>query len=241
MGNTHEDDEIDLKELFFALKKRIWLLLAAGLLAGCLAAGYTKFLVTPIYSSTSSLLVLSKETTLTSLADLQLGSQLANDYSLLIKSRPVLEEVIGNLNLDMDYKTLRDNISIENPADTRMLYLTVNNPDPIVAQELVDELSEVSSRYIGDKMEVTPPKIIETGEVALYPDSPNVKKTALLGVLAGLIVSAGIVIVLNLMNDTVKTEEDIAKYLELATFAVVPDKNSVRRNKSKEKKNQKGR
>lgn len=240
MGYRHEEDEaeIDLKEVFFALKKKAWLIIAAGLIAGCIAAGWSKFLITPIYSSTSSMLVLSKETTLTSLADLQLGSQLANDYKVLISSRPVLEDVIENLDLSMDYKQLRAAITVQNPTDTRILNLTVANADPILACEIVDELAEVSSVYIGDKMEVTPPKIIETGEVAIYPDSPDIKKNAILGVLAGAVLFAGVITVLNVMNDTVRTEEDIARYLELSTFAVVPDKAQERNVRMK--KNRKG-
>lgn len=238
MEYRDREDEIDLKELFFALKKKAWLIIVAGLLMGCIAAGWSKFMMTPMYSSTSSVLVLSKETTLTSLADLQLGSQLANDYKVLINSRPVLEEVIENLGLSMGYKELKAAIAVENPTDTRILNLTVSNPDPILACEIVDELAEVSSAYIGDKMEVTPPKVIETGEVALYPDSPSIKKNALLGVLAGVVVAAGIITVLNVMNDTVRTEEDIARYLNLSTFAVVPDKAQEKR--TQPKKNRKG-
>lgn len=238
MEYRNREDEIDLKELFFALKKKAWLIIVAGLLMGCIAAGWSKFMMTPMYSSTSSVLVLSKETTLTSLADLQLGSQLANDYKVLINSRPVLEEVIENLGLSMGYKELKAAIAVENPTDTRILNLTVSNPDPILACEIVDELAEVSSAYIGDKMEVTPPKVIETGEVALYPDSPNIKKNALIGVLAGVVVAAGIITILNVMNDTVRTEEDIARYLNLSTFAVVPDKAQEKR--TQPKKNRKG-
>lgn len=238
MEYRNREDEIDLKELFFALKKKAWLIIVAGLLMGCIAAGWSKFMMTPMYSSTSSVLVLSKETTLTSLADLQLGSQLANDYKVLITSRPVLEKVIENLGLSMGDKELKAAIAVENPTDTRILNLTVSNPDPILACEIVDELAEVSSAYIGDKMEVTPPKIIETGEVALYPDSPSIKKNALLGVLAGVVSAAGIITVLNVMNDTVRTEEDIARYLNLSTFAVVPDKAQERR--TQPKKNRKG-
>lgn len=238
MEYRNREDEIDLKELFFALKKKTWLIIVAGLLMGCIAAGWSKFMMTPMYSSTSSVLVLSKETTLTSLADLQLGSQLANDYKVLITSRPVLEEVIENLGLSMGDKELKAAIAVENPTDTRILNLTVSNPDPILACEIVDELAEVSSAYIGDKMEVTPPKIIETGEVALYPNSPNIKKNALLGVLAGVVAAAGIITVLNMMNDTVRTEEDIARYLNLSTFAVVPDKAQEKR--TQPKKNRKG-
>ena len=238
MEYRNREDEIDLKELFFALKKKAWMIIVAGLLTGCIAAGWSKFLMTPMYSSTSSVLVLSKETTLTSLADLQLGSQLANDYKVLINSRPVLEDVIENLELSMGYKELKAAITVENPTDTRILNLTVSNPDPILACEIVDELAKVSSAFIGDKMEVTPPKVIETGEVALYPNSPNIKKNALMGVLAGVVVSAGIIIVLNMINDTVQTEEDIARYLNLSTFAVVPDKAQEKR--IQPKKNRKG-
>lgn len=238
MDYRNREDEIDLKELFFALKKKAWMIIVAGLIMGCIAAGWSKFLTTPMYSSTSSVLVLSKETTLTSLADLQLGSQLANDYKVLINSRPVLEKVIENLGLSMEYKELKSAITVENPTDTRILNLTVSNADPILACEIVDELATVSSAYIGDKMEVTPPKVIETGEVALYPDSPNIKKNALLGVFVGAVICAGVITVLNAMNDTVRTEEDIAHYLNLSTFAVVPDKTQERR--ARAKKNRKG-
>lgn len=224
MENIHEEVEIDLKELFFALRRKIWLILASALLTGCLAAGYAGFLATPVYSSTSTVLVLSKETTLTSLADLQLGSQLANDYKVLINSRPVLEKVIENLGLTMGYKELRQAITVENPTDTRILELTVQNPDAQLARELVDELASVSSEYIGDKMEVTPPKIIETGETAAVPDSPDAKKITLLGAAVGFLLAAGILTVLHIMDESIRTEEDVARYLNLATFAVVPDK-----------------
>ena len=77
--DANDDEvEIDLLEIFYALKKKILLVLMVALVGGCIAAAYTQFLMTPIYSSTSSILVLSKETTLTSLADLQLGASLTS-------------------------------------------------------------------------------------------------------------------------------------------------------------------
>ena len=91
MENLREEErEIDLRELFFALRKRILWIIAAALLGGCIACAYTQIFITPTYTSTSSVLVISKETTLTSIADLQLGTELAHDYEILIKSTPVL-------------------------------------------------------------------------------------------------------------------------------------------------------
>ena len=133
-------DQIDLLELFYALKKRIVLILIAGVLGALTALAYTKLLVTPIYSATASMLVLTKETTLTSLADLQLGSQLTQDYSRLIMSYTVLEEAIANLGLDMSPETLEANISLNNQQDTRIMDITVTNPDPETARALAEEV-----------------------------------------------------------------------------------------------------
>lgn len=231
-----EEDTIDLGRLLFALKKKIWIILVVGLLGACGAAGYTKFFITPTYTSTSMMLVLSKETTLTSLADLQLGTQLAQDYQVLITSRPVLEQVVENLELPMNYKELRGCISVNNPSDTRMLNISVTLSDAKLAKTVVDELVEVASVYIGDKMEVTPPKIIEEGELPVYKTSPNMQKNVIMGFLAGVVLVAGIVVVLELLDETVKNEDDIERYLGIPTFAVVPDLSLNKKKKKKHKK-----
>ena len=93
---------IDLWELISALKKRALIILAACLLGGAVAGVYTKLCITPMYTATSSMLVTTQETTLTSIADLQLGSALTGDYSILATSRSVLEEVIEDLGLNMN-------------------------------------------------------------------------------------------------------------------------------------------
>lgn len=230
---TTNDDTIDLMRLLFALKRRIWLILAVGLIFAFGAAAYTRFLVTPVYTSSSTMLVLTKETTLASVADLQLGTQLTKDYSVLIQSRPVLEKTIENLGLDMSYQALRGSISITNPEDTRILSISVNHSDPETAKTIADELASVSSAYIGDKMEVTPPKIIEEGEVPTYKTSPSIRKNTVMGFLAGAVLVCAVVVVLELLNDSIYTEEDVEKYLGLSTFAVVPDKEPNHKKKRK--------
>lgn len=225
MENLHEEErEIDLRELFFALKRRILWIIAAALLGGCIACGYTQIFMTPTYTSTSSLLVISKETTLTSIADLQLGTELAKDYEILIKSTPVLEEVIDNLGLNMDKNALKKSITVTNPTDTRILDISVTSTDPEAAKEIVDQVAQVSSEFVGDKMEVVPPKIIEEGEIPTVKTAPSVTRNALLGLMAGFVLSAGLVVVLAVMNDTIKSEDDITRYLGISTLATVPDR-----------------
>lgn len=243
MGKTHETDEmeIDLREVFFALKKRALIILAA-LVAGALIAGaYTKLLVTPMYSSTATMLVLSKDTTLTSIADLQLGTQLTNDYSVLLTSRPVLEEVIDNLGLDMGYGSLKGAITLNNPSNTRILEITVQNSDPELARDMVNELAHTASDYIGDKMEVIPPKVIEEGEVSTSQISPNTKKNIMLGALAGAVLAAGVVVLMSVLDDSIRSEDDIENFLGMPTLASVPDRKDYISGKTKKKTKKKRR
>ena len=161
-----QEVEIDLLKVLESIRKRLLLIIFLGLLFGCAFAAATKFFITPTYTSTSKMLVLSKETTISSLADLQLGSQLTKDYTILINSRPVMTKVIDNLELEMDYKTLMSKLNVTNPSDSRILELSITDPDPYLAKKIVDEVSYVAADYIAEKMEVTTPNIIEDGEMS---------------------------------------------------------------------------
>ena len=234
-NNKTFEEEIDLVWLAYALLKRIWLILAAAVVTASLVAGYTHLKIEPTYSSTSTMLVLTKETTLTSLTDLQIGSTLTKDYSVLITSRPVLENVIENLGLKMGHKSLKGRISVDNPEDTRLLFITVTMNDPQQAKAVVDELSIVASEFIGDKMEVTPPKIIEQGEMG-SKNGPSVSKNATMGFLAGAFLVCVIIVVLELLNDTIQKEDDIERYLGVPTLAVIPEKNNTPKKEDSSKK-----
>ena len=218
------EDEIDLLELWKAILHRIWLVLLAGVAGAGVALLITRYLITPLYTSTSTMLVITKETTLSSLADLQLGSQLTNDYEIIILSRRVLQKTIEKLDLDMDYKDLRKTISIETPNDSRMLVISTEQPDPELAKEVVDKLAEVSSDYIADKMEVTAPKIIEEGEIPTAPSSPNTLRNIAIGGLLGALAVCFLICMGVILNDSIQTEEDIEQYLGLPVLAVIPEK-----------------
>ncbi|MGN0159537.1 MAG: YveK family protein [Brotaphodocola sp.] len=222
MNEENDELEIDLLELFRALKKRIWMILAAAVVAGGIAGAFSKFVLIPQYESTSMVYILSKETTLTSLADLQIGSQLTQDYKIIVTSRPVLEDVIGQLNLELEYEELKQKITINNPKDTRILSITAQDPDPMMAKKITDAVAKTSSEYIGDIMEMVPPKIIEKGVVAMKKSSPSNTKNALIGAVLGMMAVCGITILEVILNDTVRTEEDIAKYLGISVLASVP-------------------
>lgn len=235
----NDEIEIDLRELLTALKRRLWLIVLALLIGGGAAGAYSRLILTPQYTSTAMLYVLSKETTLTSLADLQIGSQLTTDYRIIMTSRPVLQNVIDSLGLEMSYRMLRSKLSIDNPTESRILTVTVKDPDPRLAKMIVDEVAYTASDYIGDIMEMVPPKMIEEGEIVPVPVSPNNRKNTLLGAIAGAALVCGLTFLEVILNDTIRTDEDVAKYLGLTVLASVPEREGEDKDPGKYKKEKK--
>lgn len=241
--NVINDDVIDLMEIFYVIKKRIFIIICSAVICGCLAGLYTMFMVTPMYSSTASILVLSKEESMTtSYSDLQLGTQLTNDYQVIMKSTTVLEKVIYNLGLEMEPEQLYKCISVDNPTNTRIIDVTVLYEDPILAKAIVDEIAEVSSVYVSEKMDVNKAEVIENGKIAMYQTSPSLKKNLFIGLFAGAVLSAAIFVYTYLIDDTIKTEEDMEKYLGIPALASVPDrKDFINTKKTKNNRRRKNR
>lgn len=151
-----------------------------------------------------------------------MGNQLTQDYMVIVESRPVLEKVISNLKLDLDYKELKEKISIENPADTRIMQISVSDEDPEKAKEMTQELAEVTAKTVSRKMDVKAPTIIENVYLADEPDSPNLLKNVIIGAFLGFVLASAVIIVRHMMNDTIRKEEDIEKYLGINTLAKLP-------------------
>ncbi len=222
-----EDEiEIDLKEIFWILKKKLWLIILAAIIGMGITGSYSYFMIKPTYSSTSLIYIDSGSSSLSgkisSLADLQIGEALTADYSVIIKSRPVLEEVITNLGLNTTYKQLSNLISVSSPSDTRMLRITVTAGDPQTAARIVNELDEVCIWRIQELVSSVVPQIVEEGVEEPNKVSPSNTKNALLGGFAGAFIIIAIYVLKMIFNDTIKTDEDIEKYIGLPVLSEIP-------------------
>lgn len=217
----NDEIEIDLKELLEVLKSKILVILATTVIFIAVSAGVTRFMITPMYSSTAQLYVISS-TDLAQLTNLTMGTQLTQDYMEIVTTRGVINQVIDNLKLNADYEEMLDKIAVENPADTRIMEISVSDPDPEEAMEITQELAEVTADTVSSKMDVKAPTIIEDAYLADEPDSPSMLRNVAIGGLLGLILSAGVFIIQFIMNDTIRREDDIEKYLGINTLAKLP-------------------
>lgn len=217
-----DEIEIDLVELFFELLKYWKQIAVSTVLVAVIALLISKFLMTPMYESTSELYVLSKSTSITSLTDIQMGTNLTNDYIVVVTERTVLEQVIRNLSLSMDYKDLGDEITVNNPSNSRILQITVKDANPELAKAIADELADVSAAFISEKMDQDPPSIISYGYQDGKPVSPSILKNTIIGALLGFVLAAAVIVLAYMFNDTIMTADDIEKKLGLNVLGSLP-------------------
>lgn len=235
----NQEIEIDLLELLHILFGRIGLILNAGILAAILCFIVSKFVLTPVYESTTKIYILNKtESASVTYSDVQMGTQLTKDYAELIGSRYVLEEVIQQLGLqDMTYKKLLNAVSVNTPTDTRIVSITVKNTDPVQAMKIANCIREVAGEHIQNVMDIDAVNVVETANMPINKAEPSVFRWTLIGGLIGILLVCAVILVQYLMDDTVKAAEDVEKYLGLSTLALIPvTEDSESREKTKKRK-----
>ena len=221
--NYNNDElEIDLMEIIMMLLRWAWMIILVAVVCGALGFVYSKFFITPTYESTSRIVVLNQSSDTLNYSDLQMSTQLTNDYPELITSRYVVESVIETFGLDTTYEKFVKNIAVNTTSNTRIIDITVTDTDPIMAKELVDELREVAAVRIKDIMAVDAVNVVDEGNIPTSPAAPSVMKWTAMGFIIGAFLTVAVIVVLYLMDDTIKSSEDIEKYLKLSTLGLIP-------------------
>ena len=232
-GQQNNSNEIDLVELFYVMWGHAWQIILCLILGAGIAFGVTKFLITPLYQATSSIYIVSaSNNSVVNLTDLQIGAQLTADYQELLVSRPLLEDVIKNLDLKdadgekaMPVAALRDMISVTNTTDTRILKITVTSPDPDESANIANELVDQACIYLPQIMETDEPNLVEEAIPPTSKSSPSYSRNIVLGGLLGAILCCGVLTLQYLMNDTFMTPDDVQKYLGVQPLATIPEGN----------------
>lgn len=238
MGNGRENNEIeiDLVEVLHILLERAWLILGMGFFVALICFILSKFVLTPTYESTTKIYILNKtgETSVT-YSDVQMGTQLTKDYAELINSRYVLEEVIQKLGLETEYRDLLRQVRVNTPIDTRIVSITVSDIDPVQAMKVANCIREVASNHIQTVMDIEAVNVVESANMPTVKATPNVARWTLFGCVAGAVGVCIMILMQYAMDDTIKSSEDVEKYLGLSTLALIPIVSDGEKAKIKEK------
>lgn len=224
--NTNDNASIEIDVLY--LLRKLWskkfFIVFVGLLVGTIALLGSVFFMKPKYTSTTRIYVVSRssDTSLTN-QDLQAGSYLVNDYKEVITSSEVLSSVIDQEKLSMSVGELSKDIAVTIPTDTRVISIAVTDTDAQRACDIANTVREVAAEKIKAVTKVDDVTTLESATKPSHPSSPNVKKNAAIGALAGVFLAIVGILVAEVLDDRVRRPEDIEEVLGMTLLGVVPD------------------
>lgn len=214
--------EIDLVELFYVLLHNWKLLGLACILGVVLMAGYYGLFVRNTYEATTELYITNTDSVI-SFQDLQIGSALTEDYRTIITSRTVLNKVISDLQLDTDYEELRKLITVTNPTGTHIISTSVKTTDIETSRNIANDLLNVSIEQIYQIIGTGKPTIIDYSEAEAVEDvTPSLFMFMAIGGFVGIFLVAAFIAVKMVLDNTIKNDDDVTKYLRLPVLSAVP-------------------
>ena len=219
------EETISLQELFKTLKKRMGLIALITMIAITISGVVSFWLLTPIYQSSTQILVnqTKQETTSMNTQDIQTDLQLINTYNVIIKSSVILSKVIDELDLDMSVGALNGQVTVGNVQNSQVVTIGVQDPDPARAVEIANTITEVFQEEIKEMMNVDNVKIIAPAEMAEKPApvKPDPKLNMAIAAVIGLMLGVGVAFLLEYLDTTMKTEQDIEDLLGLPIIGLV--------------------
>lgn len=217
--------EISLGELFGILKRRWPLIVLTTLSTTLIAFCLSMYVLTPMYETSATMIVSYKQNqeSVMTYNDVVMSQNLVNTYSEIIKSRRVLDQVIEELDLSVSPHELAEGITVSPRGDTEIIEVTVSDASPSLATDIANQVSAVFQKEIQDMMEVDSVETIDHAIEPKNPVSPNIMMNTLIGGLLGGVISVLLAFSLAFMDRTLKTPQDIERYLGLPIIGAIPD------------------
>ncbi len=211
----------DSVELIYLVLSKFKYILLSAVLCAVLVGTYVFFFMSPVYAATAKLYIMGQDSS-SILADLQIGSYLTKDYQEVFQTWEVHEMVREELNLPYTYKDMQEMLTVTNPSDTRVLYITVKNTDPNLATNMANSYAKAAKKFIVETMDSEEPS---TFSVALVPSTATgVSRTSYvaIGLLVGTALAVLVILLKELLDARPKTPEDISQSADIPTLAIIP-------------------
>lgn len=224
-------EELDLKELFLVFWNKKLEIILITILLMIVGVVYSYFFITPLYKSSTSLVLAQSSATVEqsgqeaiTQSDITMNSKLVSTYSELIKSKAVLRQVVQNLNMDgITESVIKNNVSVQAVKDTELIQITVKNEDPNTAALIANEIAKVFSDKIVEIYNISNIYILDRAEPEETPANINHAKDIVIFAFIGVVLAVAYVLILNMLDTTIKTEEDVEKSIGLLVLSSIPD------------------
>jgi capsular polysaccharide biosynthesis protein len=221
--------EIDLRQLLQVAVARMRLIVLIVFVFAVSAFLISKYLLTPMYTSTATLYVNSNKTAVSqniTINDIDTGRELVSLYTQFIESDTVLEQVAEEVSAQTDIAVsaaeIRGMISSSAVSDTALMAVTATTADPNFSQIVANAVAKVAPDRITEFMEGSSVKVVDEAKTGTL-SSPNVAKNTAMGFLAGVVISLGLVFVMELMDTRIKNEDDLKRMFDYPVIGVIPE------------------
>lgn len=220
-------EDLSLKEYFLILRKRKWLIILLTILWVAISAIFSYFVLSPEYQAFTTLMI-GKPKSYQNMDnrleynDLLLNQKLVSTYAELVKMRVVFDEVIANLELDISYKDFSEKVNVNLVKDTEIIKLEVIDKDPVLAAEIANETAKVFMQTVKDIMMIENVKVIDKAQVPDIPIKPRPKLNIAIASVLGLMGAIFLAFLLEYLDSTIKTSDDVEKYLDLPVIGIIP-------------------
>ena len=220
------EETIDLREYFFILKKKMWIIVTSMIICGLISGIVSFFVLTPVYEANTSLIV-NKEVEnelaeMTTSDDLRFVQQLALTYGEIIKSRTVITSTIDKLGLDMTYEDLAGAVSVTNVSDTQIIKISVQHNNPLIATKICNTIPEIFSTEVQRIVKASGVEVVDKAIVPENPIKPNKIMNIAIAVVLGAMASVFVIFLIEALNTKIKEPKDIEEKLGIPVFGVVP-------------------
>ncbi|MBQ6510070.1 MAG: hypothetical protein IJI07_11405 [Flexilinea sp.] len=246
-----QEDEyitIDLQEVLNLLLKKIHWILLSAVLVGAVGFVINWYVLKPNYQADAMIIVNTREEQNVVVTNDQINSarQLVNTYEVILKSDTVMEQVLNalvNRGLasyeNMSVNKLKKSIKVSPVNSTQVMQVSATSPDPEQALAMVDEVLTIAPSIIIRTVKAGSVEVVSYPKLEDAPVSPKKIRNLALCLFGGAAAAAGVIILQELLDNTVKTDEDIREKLGFPVLGVIPkiresdlsEKNSERRKK----------
>lgn len=236
-------EEIDLRQCWEIIRKRWQFLVILPLVAALISGIVSCFFLKPVYQSSTTLIVGKKAQEegqaaiqMLDASVLQANLQLAKTYAAIAKSRTVEQNVINKLDLPLTVGELDKLISVNLIQSTEILEIQVKNTDPGLAAAIANTLAQEFSKAVINIKKVDSVSIVDSAVIPNVPVKPNKQLNVLIAFIIGLIAAAGLVFLLDFLDNTVKTENDVEDLLEIPVIGVIPSYDTEKKGRGKRRR-----
>ena len=218
--------ELDLKEVFSALMRKLWLIVLCAVLAGGAALVYTAGFVTPLYQASISVYVNNSASGGQggiSSSDLATSQKLVATYINILKSDTVLDKVAESVDGDVTATQIRKMIDSEAMGTTEVFQVNISNADPALAAQIANAIAEIAPKEIANIVEGSSARIVDYAKVPEEPYTPSFLKNMVLGAFLGILLVAAVIVLQVVLDVRVKSEADLRKLCDAPVLGSIPD------------------